>query len=184
MDLTCPICTKVFHVPPSWNRKYCSMACSAVGRRGPWGPRTNFWDHVQKTDGCWYWTGSVRRDGYGYWGRHHYAHKVSYVEVHGPVPEDRQIDHVCHSIDPSCTGGWKCRHRRCVRPDHLEAVTHATNVLRGRSPSARQAKQTHCIRGHPFDEANTYRLKRGGRQCRSCRKVALQEYLKRQRAAS
>lgn len=28
---------------------------------------------------------------------------------------------------------------------------------------------THCIRGHAFDEANTYRAKNGTRRCRKCR---------------
>jgi hypothetical protein len=30
------------------------------------------------------------------------------------------------------------------------------------------AEITHCIHGHPFDEANTYWTKRGQRDCRAC----------------
>jgi len=32
---------------------------------------------------------------------------------------------------------------------------------------ARESRQTHCKRGHPFDEENTYRNK-GKRYCRAC----------------
>jgi hypothetical protein len=39
-----------------------------------------------------------------------------------------------------------------------------------------KARQTHCVRGHAFDEANTYQYvdKDGGvhRQCRTCRAAA------------
>jgi hypothetical protein len=30
------------------------------------------------------------------------------------------------------------------------------------------AEKTHCLHGHPFDEANTYWTKRGQRDCRAC----------------
>ena len=45
------------------------------------------------------------------------------------------------------------------------------NVLRGTSFSAANAKKTHCTRGHPFDDLNTYietRSTRIGRNCRAC----------------
>lgn len=28
-------------------------------------PESRFWQHVVKTDGCWLWTGSSRKNGYG-----------------------------------------------------------------------------------------------------------------------
>ncbi|WP_328434558.1 HNH endonuclease signature motif containing protein [Streptomyces sp. NBC_00425] len=31
-----------------------------------------------------------------------------------------------------------------------------------------QADRTHCPQGHPYDEENTYRTKRGGRMCKEC----------------
>lgn len=34
-----------------------------------------------------------------------------------------------------------CRNKLCVRPDHLEAVTHTENVRRGNSPSAIAARK-------------------------------------------
>jgi len=35
-------------------------------------------------------------------------------------------------------------------------------------PAAVNSRKTHCIHGHPFDEANTYRPPSGGRSCRQC----------------
>jgi hypothetical protein len=43
----------------------------------------------------------------------------------------------------------------------LDSVEHGTNV---------HAAKTHCLRGHEFTEANTYRkLGKSGRWCRACR---------------
>lgn len=36
--------------------------------------------------------------------------------------------------------------------------------------TSHNASKTHCPRGHPYDEANTIRLKSGGRWCRQCEK--------------
>jgi hypothetical protein len=47
-------------------------------------------------------------------------------------------------------------------------VTRGQNVLRGEGPSARHARQTHCKRGHPFDQRNTYVTPQGWRACRTC----------------
>jgi len=43
------------------------------------------------------------------------AHKFSYELVHGQVPKGLVVDHICH--EP-----------RCVRPDHLRAVTVKQNL--------------------------------------------------------
>lgn len=122
------------------------------------------WSHVTKGPGCWVWTGFLR-NGYGRLktgqGDETVAvHRLSYELLVGPIPAGLEIDHLC-------------RNRACVRPDHLEPVTSRENVLRGVSPIASFARQTHCKRGHPFDDNNTY-LWRGrtalSRHCRACRK--------------
>lgn len=108
--------------------------------------------------GCIEWTGCLSTQGYGRIrsnGVTHYAHRLAYEWAKGPIPEGMQIDHLC-------------RNRACVNPEHLEAVTHQTNVARGVSPMADQKRQTHCKRGHPLDGDNLYLTKAGKRQCREC----------------
>jgi hypothetical protein len=58
-----------------------------------------------------------------------------------------------------------------VNPDHLEAVTHRENTLRGVAPSAQHYRQTHCFRGHPFAGKNLYVNPRGARYCRTCNRI-------------
>lgn len=73
---------------------------------------------------CWLWTmadsGSGRGGGYPRMklnNRTVAAHIVSYVNEHGYVPANKQIDH-------------RCRNRMCVNPDHLEMVTPKRNAQR------------------------------------------------------
>lgn len=127
-----------------------------------------FWQRVVKGDGCWIWTGRRSARGYGQWylqGRGIAAHRVAYEAVVGPVPAGLVLDHLC-------------RTHACVRPSHMEPVTQRENVLRGEGVAARQAAQTHCIHGHPFDATNTY-LNRGKRVCRECMRQAGRRYRQR-----
>jgi hypothetical protein len=120
---------------------------------------------------CWVWTVSTRDNGYGQFnlhGRMLGAHRIAYLFVKGSVPDDLQLDHLCHTYDPDCPGGNDCLHRRCVNPDHLEPVTQRVNLLRGQGFVAKNAAKTHCKHGHPFNSANTRLLEGGGRLCREC----------------
>lgn len=107
---------------------------------------------------CWPWTGCRDpRKGYGRFsngGWPIYAHRSSYILAIGPIPARLQLDHLC-----KFTG--------CVNPLHLEPVTGHVNLMRGDSPSARNAVKTECHLGHPYDETNTLRQARG-RKCRAC----------------
>lgn len=91
-----------------------------VRKPGPAEPR--FWDKVLFSDGCWEWDGSVNsRTGYGrFWTgvKQDYAHRFSYELNVGDIPAGLVIDHLC-------------KNHRCVRPRHLEVVSHRTNCLRG-----------------------------------------------------
>lgn len=75
------------------------------------------------TSECWIWQGSVSEDGYAMCGRivrgvlHGFAHRWSYAEHVGDIPEGMQVDHVCAQ-------------RACINPDHLEPVTPSENVRR------------------------------------------------------
>lgn len=81
---------------------------------------SRFMAHVLLVEtGCWEWRGA-KKNGYGVYsikGFPHAAYICSYVYVHGPVPPDRVVDHLCEN-------------KRCVNPDHLEAVTQGNNVRR------------------------------------------------------
>jgi len=140
-------------------------------RTNPADAEDRFWAKVDKTDTCWIWTGCIHKTGYGLFGadrRVFYAHRYSYELQFGPVPAGLQVDHVCHNQDEECLGGSSCRHRRCVNPVHLEAVTHRENGRRGKSVWGVNSRKTHCPRGHPYDEANTYINPAGARTCRQC----------------
>jgi hypothetical protein len=107
-------------------------------------------------DGCWLWTGRLNR-GYGevkYGGRTQRVHRLVYELLVGPIVE--QLDHLC-------------RVRSCCNPAHLEDVPQRVNVLRGVSPSAEAARQTHCKYGHPFSGANLIVRPNGWRVCKACR---------------
>lgn len=86
---------------------------------------------VQRTAGCWIWTGSVDRLGYGQFrdfdngagraGRMVRAHRFAWEEARGP-------------LDPSTDVRQACENRRCVRPDHF-AIRSPDDP---RNPTARQ----------------------------------------------
>lgn len=110
---------------------------------------------------CWEWQRGKDRDGYGFTTynlRWVYAHCLSYEIFVEIIPSHLQIDHLC-------------RNRCCINPAHLEAVTGRTNTLRGTSVAAENAQKTHCKRGHPFDDENTYTMSSGGRSCRICTRM-------------
>ncbi|HEV2123202.1 MAG TPA: HNH endonuclease signature motif containing protein [Chloroflexota bacterium] len=85
------------------------------------------------------------------------AHRWAYEALVGPIPTGTELDHLC-------------RNPACVRPDHLEPVTHAENIRRGYAAKPRPRwTTTHCPRGHAYDEANSYiHPKTGLRSCRTC----------------
>lgn len=110
-------------------------------------------------NGCWLWTGCVTWAGYGRMKvnrKPEMAHRVSYF-AHGRAlpPGMPYLDHACH--DPAtCKDGNLCQHRRCVNPDHLVPSNRQLNNCRERSNAGDiHRRQTHCIKGHPFDTANT-----------------------------
>ena len=98
----------------------------------------NFWAKVQKTDGCWEWTGTLSDSGYGrFWdgSRTVPAHVYSYRLAGGVIPPRSYIDHRCHR--PSC-----------VNPGHLRAVTNKQNIENRRGAN-RNSKSG--IRGVSWD---------------------------------
>ena len=118
-----------------------------------------FWAKVDKSSECWNWLGYVDAEGYGHYHTRGQgmmrAHRVAYSIATGRIPDGLVIDHLC-------------RNTRCCNPAHLQAVTDRVNVMRGIGPSAKNAVKCECVKGHEFDEKNTYNRKDGKRACRRC----------------
>lgn len=126
-------------------------------------------------EGCWLWIASRDRDGYGQFkvdGKTRQAHQVAYELFVGPIPAGSDLDHV---------RARGCRHRHCVNPEHLEPVSRAENTRRGNGPTAANARKSCCLKGHPFDEANTYLRPDGNRMCRACNRESVRRYKDRKR---
>lgn len=73
---------------------------------------------------CWIWLGHLRPNGYGTINLYRdgrtqvrSAHRTSYEEFIGPIPEGYQIDHKCGVL-------------ACIHPNHLEPVPGLENIRR------------------------------------------------------
>lgn len=90
-------------------------------------------DHGYVTP-CAIWKGAVNHAGYPRAirdGRSQRIHRWAWEQVHGPIPEGLELDHLC-------------RQRACVRVDHLEPVTHQENMRR--AAAAMRSSDTTGIR--------------------------------------
>jgi len=132
---------------------------------------TRFWAKVRVNpeNGCWEWTGNTLRK-YGrfkFRNSSYLAYRCSYALVVGQTPVDTlELDHLC-------------RNPLCVRADHLEAVPHKTNVLRGESPSALHARKTKCRCGRDFTPC----VLSSGKKIRTCIPCRREKDRERTRAA-
>lgn len=139
-------------------------------------PRQYFWTKVAFSDECWEWKGAVGGGATGGYGNFRYtppggqsrvmaAHRFAWLDIYGQLPVGLDPDHLC-------------RNRLCVRPDHIEWVTHQENVRRGMLGEVqrkRQSGKTHCPRGHPYSGENLYdHPKPDGsphRRCKECTRI-------------
>lgn len=103
-----------------------------------------FWAKVNKTEGCWLWTASLRNKGYGAFGYtingktiQDRAHRYSYRLNIGPIPPGMFVLHRCDT--PAC-----------VNPDHLFLGTNQDNV------TDMMRKQRHVPGGTYCGDNNTY----------------------------
>lgn len=134
-----------------------------------------FWQNVDKTAYCWIWTAFCNRQGYGKfkYPNGQLAHRYSYELHFGPIPDELTIDHRC--FNPAC-----------VRPDHLQVMTHV-----GNAKNQRRAHATHCAKGHEYTEANTLMVtmhrpsgaERTARRCRRCKAIGDANRKRRLKAA-
>lgn len=119
--------------------------------------------HVQPNY-CWRWVGYIGAQGYGRISGPRRSpvllvHRVTYELLRGAIPDGTELDHLC-------------RNRWCCNPDHLEAVPHRINAIRGHAPTVLIHITGRCARGHEVTAANVYyRKDRPGKwNCNTCRR--------------
>lgn len=119
---------------------------------------TRFTSKFAIVAGCWEWTAAKHDYGYGRYGRGgrnegvELAHRMSLI-LAGQDVSDSFVDHLC-------------RNPPCVRPDHLDAVTHTINVRRGMQSNVAGI----CRAGlHPWIPENITTEPNGTRRCTPCR---------------
>lgn len=80
---------------------------------------TNFRRFIEPdlVSGCWLWMGATNEKGYGMFSADGtwLAHRFSYVWFLGGHDQGKVLDHICNVT-------------RCVRPDHLWAITNTNNL--------------------------------------------------------
>lgn len=118
----------------------------------------------------WLWAGWANDQGYPYSsldGRDQPAYRVVWTILVGPIADGLELDHLC--VTPMC-----------VRPLHLEPVTHAENQRRI------ALRQTACRRvGHDWTIARNVRTRPNGRRyCAECDRINLRARRAAKRAAA
>jgi hypothetical protein len=89
-----------------------------------------FWSQVEKSDGCWLWTGRCDDAGYGRSnGRKvpQLAHRLAWELTYGAIPPRMDVRHLV------------CDNPPCVNPTHLVLGTHIQN-MGDMTAKGRQAK--------------------------------------------
>lgn len=123
-----------------------------------WNQWHRFWDNVTvNKHGYYVWTGRANSKGYGVYALHNYKTKVHrwvFYWEYGYWPDT--IDHTC-------------RIKNCVDLRCLEDVTSEENSRRVRD------RNTHCRRGHAYDESNLYWYD-GRRYCKKCHNITGGKY--------
>jgi HNH endonuclease len=124
--------------------------------------------HRLELGGCWVFTGSARCGSKLQYGQARHpetgravpAHRLAWELENGPIPEGLDLDHLC-------------RRELCIRPFHLEPVTHRTNVLRGQAPNILIHLSGVCAEGHSdwYQRPGSTSL-----QCRPCRAEYMREW--------
>ena len=127
--------------------------------------KRRFYEKTEYIEGHLLWLGALDGCSYGsFWNGEtvEHAHRIAWKLVYGDIPDDKHILH--KNI---------CQHPPCVNIRHLYLGTHQDNMRDTVKVGSHYfASRTHCLKGHLYDEKNTYHRQQlnGGsmRMCRSC----------------
>lgn len=121
----CGVCGNEFARPANyshaqWEAKvFCSNRCSQII---PMSERLYAFIDKDAASGCWNWTGTIIKGGYGRIVKreggkrvHIPAHRAAYLEWAGSIPEGLMVLHDCDNA-------------RCINPKHLKLGTHQDNM--------------------------------------------------------
>src|SRR3990167_10081345 len=128
---------------------------------------------IDTDTGCWIWTGSRDRDGYGQVSLSRLATVVGhrnktfrlprlmFAWLVAPVPRGfgsdiPELDHVA------------CDNPPCCNPAHLALVLHRDNIARSNAVSSINRAKTHCVRGHILPPTRHFPNSSPMRICRIC----------------
>lgn len=130
-NATCHQCGAPYYTKPNRlaRSRFCSVECRYESQKGPRPicPDLKLTYTVNEATGCWEWSGTISVRGYGVLkanGIRYIAHRLSFEQANHPLPSSWDVHH-------------RCGNKRCICPEHLEALPHGRHTLthnHGRSP--------------------------------------------------
>ncbi len=138
----CDRCGKV-EMKCNWDvQRFCSRECYDADRYKDT-LKERLLEKTHITDGCWLWTGSKNKKGYGGIGamdrKKLLTHRASWIIHYGQIPPGKQVLHTCDNTS-------------CIKPAHLFLGTNSDN----RQDMVNKKRQMHKL--SPRDIINIKKL--------------------------